>query len=148
MRKTPLLGLVIVALAGCDQLFNIIRLTRTTVILRNDGAFPVDVELFTSSEQDIPEALLTADSDDADQFNVPAGQQTVFSMDCDDLQAIIISDADLEVVGQVGPEADTGVLRDGDDFGCGDTIIFTFDHSDILIDFDITVEVQPGGLGD
>jgi len=60
---------------------------------------------------------------------VPA---TVFSKDCDNLQAIIISDADLEVVG----EEDTGTLRDGDDFGCGDTIIFTFD----LIDFDITVE--------
>ena len=36
----------------------------------------------------------------------------------------------------------TDVLRDGDEFGCGDTITFTFDHSDALFDFFITVEIE------
>ena len=34
------------------------------------------------------------------------------------------------------------VLRDGDDFSCGDTIVFTFDHSGILVDFDVTVSID------
>ena len=34
------------------------------------------------------------------------------------------------------------VLRDGDDFRCGDTFVFTFDHSLVLVDFDVSVSVQ------
>jgi hypothetical protein len=48
------------------------------------------------------------------------------------------------VVGEIGPETDTGVLRDGDDFGCGDRITFTFDHSAVIVDFDVTVDVSNG----
>jgi hypothetical protein len=136
------------ALAGCEALLSLLLPSRTTVVLDNRGDFPVEVTLFTSSNQDIPEVLLTADDDDAEQFTVAAGDRVTFSRDCDDLQAIIIEDADLQVVGQAGPQADTGVLRDGDDFGCGDTITFTLDHSAVLVDFDIAVGVQPRTLGE
>ena len=65
-----------------------------------------------------------------------------FTQSCDDLQAIMIEDADLQIIGGIGPEANTDVLRDGDDFGCGDTIVFTFDHSDLIFDFEIEVDVE------
>ncbi|MCH7884473.1 MAG: hypothetical protein IIC01_04415, partial [Planctomycetes bacterium] len=51
-------------------------------------------------------------------------------------------DADLLILGDIGPEANSDVLRDGDDFSCGDTIVFTFDHSGILVDFDVIVSVD------
>jgi len=141
-------GLLFAALplGGCAALLDLLQPNRTTVRLVNNGAFPVRVELFISSEQDIPEALLTADSDDRETFTVGADDVVTFSRDCDDLQAIIIDEADLELVGQTGPETSTDVLRDGDDFGCGDTINFIFDHSEALIDFDVEVLVQPSAF--
>jgi hypothetical protein len=138
------LGLLVlsVSLAGCAAFFDIVQPNRTVVRLVNNGAFPVRVELFISDEQDIPEDLLTADSDDREVFTVGPGGVESFSMDCDGLQAIIIDEADLQLVGQVGPETGTDVLRDGDDFGCGDTINFIFDHSELIVDFDVEVVVE------
>ena len=143
---TKLAGAVVVVLGvsvcGCASLLNFLQSSVTTVRLVNNGSFTVSVELYTSSEQNIPEAVLTADNDDREEYAVPAGETVTFARDCDDLQAIIIDEADLNLVGQAGPEASTGVLRDGDDFGCGDIITFTFDHSEILVDFDVAVSVQ------
>ena len=41
-------------------------------------------------------------------------QTTTFTRDCDDLQAIIIGDADLQLPLGLGPDASTDVLHDGD----------------------------------
>ena len=103
--------------------------------------FPVEVTVFIDNEQDLPEDVLTQVGTEI-QFTVAAGEIVTFSRDCDDLQVIIIDDADLRVVGGVGPEAQSDVLRDGDDFSCGDTITFTFDHSAVIIDFDVSSSVQ------
>jgi hypothetical protein len=137
-------AMVVVGLGvcGCEALLGLLQSNVTTVRLVNNGQFTVHAELFISSEQDIPESLLTADNDDREEYAIPAGETVSFFRDCDDLQAIIIDEADLNLVGEAGPETSTGVLRDGDDFGCGDIITFTFDHSEILIDFDVSVSVQ------
>lgn len=130
---------------GCDQLGTIIGLlpsAQTKVELVNNGSFPVDAKLYISDEQDIPESLLTSDVGTMLEFTIGEGMTTTFSRDCDELQAIIISDADLLIIGEVGPETSTGVLRDGDDFSCGDTIVFTFDHSEVIVDFDVTHSVR------
>ena len=42
----------------------------------------------------------------------------------------------------MGPEANTDVLRDGDEFRCGSTIVFTFSHSAAVFDFGITTRVE------
>ena len=70
------------------------------------------------------------------------GEMYTFSRPCDDLQAIVIHDADLGVVGDVDDSSD--VLVDGTDFNCGDTITFTFSHADVVlpIDLDIGVDVN------
>ena len=76
-------------------------------------------------------------------LSVPAGSTVSFTRDCDDLQAIMIADADLLVVGNlISPEADTDVLRDGSDFSCGDTLTFTFTHPDIPISLNIGFDAQ------
>jgi hypothetical protein len=115
----------------------------TSVRLVNQGDFDVVVELYIDDVQEIPREALT-EFGTRMEFTIPPGEAVTLNRDCDELQAIVIDDADLQVAGQVGPETDTDVLRDGDDFGCGDTILFTFDHSPALLDFDVTVTVLPG----
>lgn len=140
LKQTAILTLSLGALTGCEALLGFLLPTTTRVQLINNGDFPVEVTLYISDEQDIPESLLTELGDEL-VFTIGPGETTSFARDCDALQAIIIDDADLQLIGEVGPEADTGVLRDGDDFGCGDAIVFTFDHSAVIVDFDISVSV-------
>lgn len=134
-------GVGLPLLTGCPFLIDLLRPRTTTVRLVNEGAFPVEVELYYDDDQEIPEALLR-ETGTRREFTLDPGQVASFSDDCDDLQAVMIDDADLRIVGGIGPETDTGVLRDGDEFGCGDVITFTFDHSEIIVDFDVTFSVD------
>jgi hypothetical protein len=129
------------SLAGCDAVSNLIAPSTVTVSLVNDSAFDVEAEVWIADQQEIPEFLLDQIGERLD-FTVPAGETTTFSRSCDELQAIVIKKADLRIIGDVGPEADTEVLRDGTDFGCGDRIIFSFTHSALVVDFHITTDVQ------
>ena len=141
---TLMLSLVLPTVAGCDAINFLLGATNVTVSLVNDSDYTVEVELYTDDEQQILKFLLT--ETDKMSYSIPAGETRSFTRACDDLQAIIIDDADLMIIGGLGPDADTDVLRDGDDFHCGDTIIFTFDHSDIIVDFNILTEVRAGGI--
>ena len=146
-KKEIVLCLCLLSLVyGCDALTGLIDIfqpRRTTVSFVNNSDFAVEVTVFFDDQQDIPEDVLTATGTER-QFTIDAGATMTFSEDCDNLQAIIIDDADLRVIGGAGPQDSTDVLRDGDDFGCGDTIIFTFDHSEVIIDFNITVTTRGG----
>lgn len=124
---------------GCGAL----QPSLVTVALVNDGDFAVEGELFYSDEDDTFEEALEEFGTER-PFSIPAGGESTFSVSCDDLRAIIISDADLQIIGDVGPSASTDVLRDGNDFECGDRIEFRFDHSAVITDFDVTVSVERG----
>ncbi len=137
-------GMFLALCTGCDSLSGLLGFlqpNRVTVVLVNNGAFPVEGNLFYDDDQDTIEAVLTETGTER-AFTVAAGGRSSFSLSCDALQAIILDDANLRVVGGVGPNASTDVLRDGSDFRCGDTIVFTFDHSDVILDFDVTVTTQ------
>lgn len=146
LTRIPL-GIILFAwslLPGCDALSGLIGVLQpnlVTVQLVNNGDFAVEGELFYDDEDDTIEEVLE-ETGTRRQFAIPAGGQSVFSVRCEDLRAIILADADLQIIGEVGPEAGSDVLRDGDDFDCGDRIIFTFDHSDALLDFDVATTVQ------
>jgi hypothetical protein len=109
--------------------------------LINDGDFDVHVTVVYNDEQDTPRAALT-EFGTALEFTLAPGETTSFSRDCDQIQAITLDNAELRVFGGVGPSFDSDVFRDGSDFGCGDVIEFTFDHSDILVDFDAQMSVS------
>ncbi len=140
VRCVALAGLTL-ALTGCDALIGIITPTSVTVSLVNASDYDVDAKIFISDEQDLPEFLLTELGDELN-FVMPAGETATFTRSCDKLQAIVVDDADLLVLVGLGPEAGSDVLRDGDDFRCGDVIIFTFSHSEAVLDFHITTLVQ------
>ncbi len=144
MSKILTVTVVLVLLAVnvvCGSLVGLLRPSETTIVLANDSDFDVEIVLFYDEDQNILELLLTEIGEEM-RLTIGAGEQSTFSRDCDDLQAIIIDDADLLLIGQLGPEVKTDVLRDGNEFGCGDTITFTFDHSDAIFDFSITVEFE------
>ncbi len=144
MSKILAATVVLILLAvnvGCDSLVGLLRPSETTIVLANDSDFDVEIVLFYDEDQNILEALLTEIGEEM-TLTIGAGEQSTFSRDCDDLQGIIIDDADLLLIGQLGPEVKTDVLRDGNEFGCGDTITFTFDHSDAIFDFSITVDFE------
>ena len=131
------LGLLLPPL-GCDALTGILLPTTVTVSLVNAGDYDVDVELFIYDEQEVPELALTELGDQLG-FTIPPGETVTFVRSCDDLQVIVVDDADLRILGGAGPETNSDVLRDGDDFGCGDRITFTFSHTAAIFDFDVTV---------
>lgn len=140
------IGAMLVLVAGCDALTALLGTLQpklVTVKLVNNSDFAVEGGVFYDNNQDTIEQVLVETGTER-AFTLAAGGQSSFSLNCDDLQAIIIDNASLQIVGDVGPEANTDVLRDGDDFGCGDTIVFTFDHSDAVLDFDVTVTTQSG----
>jgi hypothetical protein len=126
--------------AGCDTISRILAPTTVSVSLVNNGDFEVQARLFMSDNQDVPEDLLT-ELGESRNDTIAAGDTTSFTRDCDDLQAIIVEHAELRVLGGLGPTTSSDVLRDGTDFGCGDRVTFTFDHSAVVVDFDVTVAV-------
>ena len=131
-------------LPGCDAIPGLIGVFQPdliTVQLANNSDFAVEGELFYGDEDDTIEVILE-ETGTRRQFVIPAGGQSSFSVGCDDLRAMMIADADLQIIGEVGPDASTDVLREGDDFECGDRITFTFDHSAAIIDFDVMTSVR------
>jgi len=140
-------GLAIIALVlplagGCDAVSSLIGATSVTVELVNNGDYPVDATMFYYDDQDVIEELLTEIGDEVKR-SVAAGETTSFSRDCDKFQAFMLEDADLRVLGDLGPEASTDVFRDGDEFNCGDTIVLTFDHLDALgTGFDVDPSIR------
>jgi len=141
-RLVSLLSCSIVCLvAGCDALVFLLPST-VTVRLVNNGDFSVDGELYYDDDQDTIDTLLREVGTRVD-FDVAAGETYTFARRCEDLQAIFIDDADLRVIVGISPDDDTEVLRDGTGFSCGDTITYTFDHSELIIDFRISTSVTP-----
>lgn len=120
-RYALIFGLWLCPLVGCDVLLSILSSRTVTISLVNNGDFAVAVSLFTSDNQDIPVLLITEFGDQS-TFIVPAGETVTFARQCDDAQAVVIDDADLLIIGGLGPEANSDVLRDNTDFSCGDTI--------------------------
>jgi hypothetical protein len=114
---------------------------QTSVILRNNTSFPVDVELFYDDEQDIPEVLLEENGTRL-TFTLAPGEAQSFSRPCEDLQAVFINDADMRIAPGISPEASTRVYREPDDFTCGNTLTFTFTAANLGTSLEISFSQQ------
>ena len=133
--------MTVLARAGCgaaDTVADVLVNDGITVILQNaSDDYEVQVELYYDDFQDVPEDALTG-LNRPRNYTIDPGAAVTFTKECEDLQAIIIDDADLLIIGEIGPETSTDVLRDGTHFDCNDTLTFTFDHSELVVDFDVT----------
>ncbi|MFQ5463041.1 MAG: hypothetical protein ACE5E5_10505 [Phycisphaerae bacterium] len=131
-------ALLLALLAGCDGLGSILDIidaapTTVGVSFVNTTDFPVDVEFFTSDEDQILRDLLTNDNiGNLTAFVVPAGETVDLPpQSCDELQAMTIDNAELRILGGLGPSEQAPVLRDGENFSCGDRVTFTFRSADV-----------------
>ncbi|MBW7904062.1 MAG: hypothetical protein LC135_14020 [Phycisphaerae bacterium] len=142
MRRSAIVGLLLLcpALHGCF-LLDLLDPAETTIRLVNNSDFPVRVLMYVGDDQNALRDVLTA-TGERFELELAVGQTRTITRRCERLQAVVIDNADLRVIGGIGPEADTGVLRDGTDFNCRDAIVFTFDHSVLIIDFGIDVTVE------
>jgi len=143
---------LLVSVAGCDglsPLLNIINDAPTTVGVSfvNTTDFPVEFEFYTSEEGDIPRDLLTNDLiGDLTEFTVEAGQTTDLpTQPCDQIAAMTIDNADLRILGGLGPSDESSVLRESEDFACGDRVTFTFRSADIA---DLSIAASVAALAD
>lgn len=127
-----------VVIAGCDA----VAPSNVTVVLKNNGNFDVDARVIIDDEQAVPEFLIKTVGEEI-AMTIPAGESRTFSRSCEELQAIMIDQADLRIAGTgIGPETDSDLLRDGDDFNCGDTITFTFAHDAFTTNFRVTPSIS------
>lgn len=144
-RRTYILALLMLTVAclpACDALLGVIGANTTTIELVNNATSTVAVELYVSDTQEVPEALITTLGDKIER-SVSAGATSTITRSCDDLQALLIDKADLQVIGDIGPSAGTDIIRDGSDFNCGDTIRLTFtQNAPIPTELSIDVEVN------
>lgn len=129
------------SLSGCSFLTELPQGTVTTVNLFNAGDFDISVQVRFSNDDNVSEDALNT-TGTLVEFNLGPGDGGDFQRSCDSLQAVTITFAELGVVDGQGPQTDSQVLRQGDDFNCGDDLIFTFDHSVVLVDFNVTVSVD------
>lgn len=136
-----LIALVLPMSAGCDAISSIISPTTVTVELVNNGDYDVEASMFYYDDQDVIESFLTEFGTEVN-LTVSPGETRSFTRDCDDFQAFMLDNAELRVLGAIGPEASTDVLRDGDEFNCGGTIVLTFNHTDAILDFDVTISYR------
>jgi hypothetical protein len=102
----------------------------------------VSVHLFYGDEQATIKDLLEAFGEEVD-VDVPAGETRTISEVCTELQAVFIKEAKLNLGLGIGPTEDTRVYRDGTDFGCGDTIRFTFTANVLETNIDISFAQNP-----
>lgn len=129
------------AIGGCGILSAFFQPSTVRVLLVNDSDFDVRVVLILGENQDAPRELLEEIGDE-ERYTLKPGESIDFFRDCDEIQAVFVDHAELTIVGQIGPEADSEVLRDGDDYDCGDTVEFRFDHSALIADFQVTTRVR------
>ncbi len=135
-----IVGLLLFTL-GCDALLGLLLPSTVTVSFVNESPdFDVEVAFIFDDEDDIPEFVLRQLEPDLELLIGPGDSETR-SFDCDDLQAMIIDRAELQA-DPFGPDTDTDVLRIDDDYECGDEIVFTFTHSVLIVDFDVSTQVH------
>ncbi len=138
------MALTFVAFAGCGlvgTIGNIIGSNEVTVRLINTSDdFDVEVQVRYGDENLETKDLIKTLGEEVNRTLSP-GEVSEFTRDCDELESIFIDEAELQSP-LVSPKEDTDVIVDGDNFGCGDTITYTFSHSDIIVDFDIATSIQ------
>lgn len=124
------------------EIVGLLRPERMTVTLVNESTiYDVDVTLFFHDDNHVFEFMLTQVGEEVGFILLP-GDEISFTEKCDDLQVIVIDDANLQLFGGTIADTESPILREGDDFECGDEIVFTFTHSNLVVDFDVFVDVR------
>jgi len=134
-------GLCAVSCGALSNLIDIAIPDDVNVRFVNNAVADVEVELRYSDDEDALKAFIQEFGDEVNQ-TVSAGSTATFRRDCDELRSMLIDNAALNLIGDIGPEADTDVLRLGDDFDCRDTVTFTFNSDALGVTLSIDTSVN------
>ena len=116
--------LFLVIVIGCDALRSLIVPSTVTVRFVNRAGASVDVSMRYSDIEDITKSLLEVVGTQRESTIAAFDEGDLGPFECEEFRAVMIDDADLNVLGDV--DGSTGAFRDGEDFNCGDTLVFTF----------------------
>lgn len=131
--KRALLVISICLTTGCGNfglVLDALQLspTKVTVRLINETAFEVNPAVFVTPVGDLlidalTEAVVTANINEQTVFGTLApGEDISRDYDCDDIQAFMVKDAELQSGIGISPEADSDLFLVDEDFECGDVI--------------------------
>lgn len=145
--KRTLCALVVILAVGCGNLSGVLDtlgLAPTGVTLRmvNETSFRVEPNVYVSSVGDlffdvVTEEFLTLKINLQDFSDLSPGEVVTRKYDCDRIEAVMASDAELKSGLGLSPDDDTEVFVAGDDFECGDTI--TIRYTGGLADFNARI---------
>lgn len=113
----------------------------------------VTVQYVNDADADVLTSLLYMSDDDKDKDDLqedgrqidtltPKGETKQIVLDCDEAGSLAIDRAKLLLIGDIGPTADTDDLHIDHDYGCGDTITFTYYNSPDLTSLHIQSDVR------
>ncbi|MCH7592821.1 MAG: hypothetical protein IH989_08590 [Planctomycetes bacterium] len=116
----------------------------TVTLVNNSPSFSIEV---TVAYDDHILPLVWLGLGHEETFFLEPGETVSFWKDCDELQTVVIDDADLLIPGSRNRETESDLLNEGLDYECDDEIRFVFDHSDEIRDFDVSIEILgPDGV--
>ena len=138
----------VVLLCGCDvveSLWEVVGPNTVRVVLVNTTESDVDPQMFVNEEEDLLEFLLDNDLNRfAEGVILEPGDVEVFTFDCDDIGIVGSVDAELLFAPLISPDSSNDpILRQGEDFECGDEVRFDFTGG--LSDFHVSASVEPFG---
>ena len=156
-------GFSLMTLLGCGNTALLTNLlggasNSVTVRLVNETAFTVKPEVFVSSIEglggsdflgglldSINEQLLAIGINRQNFDNLSPGQTVDRTYNCNDIAAVMASNAELKSGLGISPEDSTRVFQMDRDFRCGDTVIITYSGG--LNGFSARISTAPLGLG-
>lgn len=157
MRQRYLLILIVpllTLLISCDALLvllqssNFLQSSNVTISFVNGSSdFDLQINYFYSDDKNINQDVLVLPviNEEGNETIMP-GSTFTFSDSCDNLQAFIVNDAELQAA-LSSPNRSTGVLRIDSDFSCGDRVVFTFTPGSLVLgtptSLTITTTVTP-----
>ena len=152
-RMVGALALVVLA-AGCGNLSAVLSIfgfspNEVTLRLVNETAFRVEPNVYVSVIEGfgfdaLTEELLALDINLEDFGELGPGAELTRTYDCDDIGAVMASDAELKTGLGLSPDADTDVFVIEEDFECGDTI--TIRYTGGMIGFSASISAAPFDL--
>jgi len=141
--KRALFGLLLASslVSGCGQFGDLLG-PGTLVTLVNNGDFDVIATVAFSDDPNISESDLI-DSGSEIELTIPANDTRSFRRGCLSMRAVMVENAELQVIGGFGPSTRSEVIREGQgnpQMICQGFLSFTFDHNDSTLDFDVTAD--------
>ncbi|NOT00770.1 MAG: hypothetical protein HOP29_09100 [Phycisphaerales bacterium] len=141
--------LVMAPSAGCGNLGTVLDalgVSSDTVTLKlvNETPFRVEPEVFVTDTdlglEFVTEELVTLGVNRLAVEDLAPGVSVTRTFDCDDIEALMASEAELKTGLGISPDADSDLFVQGEQFECGDTV--TLRYTGGVGDFSARINAQ------